>query len=90
MFLRFGFLDANDVGRLFFHPRKKTFSGGRTNAVGVETDYTKQIADSGRNSLQYFGDVDEHTEIDLSLYHTWPVLDHPHAGFDAAIIPELS
>jgi len=42
MFLRVGFLDANVTRSLFFHPLKKSLAGCGANAIGIETNYTKQ------------------------------------------------
>ena len=43
MFLGLGLLDADDIGILLCHPLKKALSGRRTNAVGIQTDYAKQM-----------------------------------------------
>jgi hypothetical protein len=44
MLLRLGFLDAYDVGVLVPQPFEEALAGRRPDAIGVQTNYSKQSA----------------------------------------------
>jgi hypothetical protein len=44
MNLRLGFLNADDIGVLLFHPLEKPFTCRRPYTIGVEADNAKQAA----------------------------------------------